>query len=245
MRRAALWAWLCGVVLSGCDEASADTCAAANDELSVVAIAVDNGSRIRAEIDFHKGDRTGTPSPLAVCGDEVLTIAGQEPTTTEKADRIVYSATLPTNDSREVEFRLERADTDAVVVTVPVPPAFDIVAPIDDDDVSRSQELILQWDPPLEGSELRVSVEEEIGYGLCVITEAGEHHYKTRAGVTVPDTGTWTIPAGVISSGNAEGTCDAFYTLRRVLRSNYPDSLSPGGFIEGRVLRSVQINSVP
>ena len=236
---------LCLVVPAGCDEVGTNTCAATNEELSVVAIAVDNGSRIRAEIDFEKGDRTGTPAPLEVCGDEALTIAGQKPTTTEKADRIVYSATLPTDESREVEFRLERTADDPVVITVPVPPAFEIIAPVDDEDVSRSQELILQWDPPLDGSELRVSIEEEIGYGLCVITEAGEHHYKTRAGVPVPDTGMWTIPAGVIASGNVEGICDAFYTLRRVLRSNYPDSLSPGGFIEGRVLRSVQINSVP
>jgi len=245
MRPAALLACVAAVTLAGCDEASADTCAAANDELSVVAVAVDNGSRIRAEIDFEKGDRTDTPAPLEVCGDEVLTIAGREPTRTQKADRIVYSATLPTEESREVEFRLERSEADPVVITVPVPPSFDILAPVDDEDVSRSEELVLQWDPPVEGAELRVTVEEEIGYGLCVITEAGEHHYKTRAGIVVPDTGMWTIPAGAIASGNAESTCDAFYTLRRVMRSSYPDTLSPGGFIEGRVLRSVQINSVP
>ena len=234
----------CGLA-TGCDEVGVDTCSVANDELSVIAIAVDNGTKIRAQIDFEAGDRTSTPAPLSVCGDETLTIAGRAPTTTEKANRIVYSATLPSDESREVEFRLERSDADPVVVTAPVPPPFEIIAPMADAEVSRSQDLLLQWEPAIEGAEVRVSVEEEIGYGLCVITEEGEHDYKTRAGVAVPDTGMWTIPAGVITSDAPMGRCDAFYTLRRVLRSNYPDALSPGGFVEGRVLRSVQIESVP
>ncbi len=232
------------LLTAACDEGPPDTCGLANDEVSVAAVVVGNGAKLRAEIDFERGDRTGLPAPLHVCADDELTIEGQSPTLTEKADRVVYSVTLPVDTSTEVQFSLTRSEADTVEVTVPRPPPFAITAPEDGATVSRSEDIVLTWEPALEGGEMRISVDELIGYGLCVVTEEGEHHYKTRAGVPVPDTGQWTIPAGAVTS-ETEGPCSAFYNLRRVRRSPYPETLAPGGFLEARVRRTVEIRSVP
>ncbi|MBL4682996.1 MAG: hypothetical protein JKY37_00285 [Nannocystaceae bacterium] len=234
-----------GVLAStGCDQETADTCSVSNDALSLVAIVVDNGVKLRAEIDFESGDRTGLPNPLQVCDSETLTIGGESPTVTEKGDRIVYSVTLPLDTPPEVAFVLERNGEDEVEVRVSRPPSFSVTAPDDGQTVPRSEDLTLMWSPTVEGSEMLVSVEEDVGYGLCVVTQEGEHHYKTRVGVPVPDSGQWTIPAGAVTS-ETPGPCAAFYNLRRVLRSPYPADLAEGGFVEARVLRTVEIESVP
>lgn len=230
--------------VTGCDQETADTCSVSNDELSLVAVVVDNGVKLRAEIDFESGDRTGLPSPLQVCGSETLTIGGVSPTVTEKADRIVYSVTLALDTAPEVAFVLERDRGEDVEVRLSRPPSFSVTAPDDGQTIPRSEDLTLMWSPTVEGSEMLVSVEEDVGYGLCVVTQEGEHHYKTRIGVSVPDGGQWTIPAGVVAS-ETPGPCAAFYNLRRVLRSPYPADLAEGGFVEARVLRTVEIESVP
>lgn len=242
-RHGALLVVLAGLPL-GCDDETDDTCAVSSADLSLVAVVVDNGPKIRAEIDFERGDRTTIPSPLHVCGNEALTIDGKAPTVTEKPDRIVYSVTLPSDTSREVSFVLQRVEGEPIEVQVDLPPPFEITAPEQQQEVSRSEDLLLSWSPALDMGELRVNVDETVGYGLCVITQEGEHHYKTKRGVPVPDQGQWTIPADVISS-ETPMPCPAFYTLRRILRRSTPDTLSPGGFVEGRVERTVEIRSVP
>lgn len=228
----------------GCDEGPPDTCGVDNASLSLVAVVVDNGQKVRAEIDFESGDRATVPNPLRVCAEETLTIEGETPTITTKADRVVYSVTLPIDTPRDVAFRLQRMEGEPVEVTVPLPPPFTLTAPANGDEIARSEDLVLTWEPAVEGGEMNVGVQEDVGYGLCVVTQEGEHHYKTRAGVAVPDTGQWTIPAGAVTS-QTPAPCRAFYNLRRVQRAAYPTSLSDGGFLEARVLRTVEILSVP
>lgn len=229
---------------TACDDDQSGTCVLGNDQLSVVATVVDNGAKVRAEVDFEEGDRTSTPRPVRVCDGETLTIGGKAPTVTVKSDRVVYSATLPANTPRTVEFAFARADADPLMLSVAIPLPFEITAPQPGQAIPRSEPLELTWAPAAGGAPMRISVEEDIGYGLCAVTETGDHDYKARGGVAVPDDGAWTIPAGAISS-ETPMPCRAFYNLRRVERSAYPETLSPGGALEGRVQRTVEIRSVP
>jgi len=247
MRRLAKTATLVAALgFAGCDEADTDTCRVGNDGLSLVAIAVDNGEQVRAEIDIEAGERAGpgAGNPVSLCDKDKLTIAGQEPTLTVKPDRTVYSVTLPADTPRDVSFRIERDSDDTIEMIVPLPPSFSITAPVGEQEVPRSEDLVLTWDPPLAMSEIRLNVQEEVGYGVCVETQPGPHDYKSPVGIPVPDTGTWTIPADNIASMTPD-PCRAFYNLRRIQRGPYPETLAAGGFVEGRVERTVEILSVP
>ena len=222
MRALVLWAAVASI---GCDEGRSDACDRDSSELSIIAVVVDSGSKVRAEIDFEVGDRMGVPAPVHVCPDDALRIAGKTTTITEKADRVVYSVTLPADTPRELDFSLQRADADAIEFTLPLPPAFTITAPAEAQDVPRSEDLVLTWEPVVEGGELRLGVEEDVGYGVCVVTESEGHDYKDRRGVDVPDTGSWTIPAGVVGSELTE-PCPAYYVLKRTARATYPEALA-------------------
>ena len=233
-------------LLGGCDENTTDSCQVDNGELSMVAIVEDNGAAIRAEADFERGDRTTVPSPLTLCDSDVLRIEGQEPIVTEKSERTVYSVTLDADVDRAVSFVLTRGDDrDDVEVTVELPPAFTITSPTAMQEVQLRDELTITWEPPDPDDEMRVGLEEDVGYGQCVITPMDDElNLERRGGVAVEDVGEWTVPAGLIES-ESMGPCRAFYILRRIALRPYLDSLSPGGFFEARVVRAVEILAIP
>ena len=59
-----------------------NACGIPNEQLSVVATAVDNGDNIHAEVDFGDGAREGPPGPLSLCeGDELIDVCDGEPCT--------------------------------------------------------------------------------------------------------------------------------------------------------------------
>ena len=240
MRRACLA--LAMSVAAACGQTATDTCGFANDELSIVAVVVDRGNVVRAEIDFEAGDRTLATTPLSVCEDETLRINDSSPTQTDKPERIVYSANLEA-DARTVTFSLSRPDDDTVTVSIDLPEAFEVTAPTAGEMLSRGSDTVLTWEPPSPADQMRIELGEDIGGGICIFTDEGEHHYKDLGGVEVPDEGQWTVPAGSVHS-DPGGPCNATYTLQRIVQGQYPASLQKGGFVEARVERMVTFVSV-
>jgi hypothetical protein len=238
---------LAGLVVESACLVSADhSCEHETESISIVAMAVDDGSRVRTEIDFDASDRSSFPFPLQLCEDDQLTIAGRTPERTDRIDRVVYSVNIDSADAlAEIEVVLDRkSQDDTAEFTIPVPPAFDIVTPQSDAMISRGEDFLLEWAPADEGEQIRIGLTEEIGYGLCLNTPQSEHDYKSMGGVVVDDVGSWTIPAGVIASDEG-GECEAVYALRRLRPAPYPAVFLEGGFVEGRAERNVAFRSVP
>lgn len=245
--RAGACACACAALASlvACGSEVRDSCEIENAELSMVAIAVDYGADIRVEVDLEEGDRSGPPAPVTLCDEDSLRLGGRSPTITEKPERIVYSVALPVDTAREIDVRLERRTIGSTVeTTIALPPAFTIDAPTPHAEVSRDADLLIAWAPPDPSAEMRIALEEEIGYGLCVTTAEGEHDYKARGGVAVADDGDWMVPAGVVGT-QVDEPCPAVYVLRRIALLPYPASLGPGGYVEARVQRSVEFTSIP
>lgn len=223
----------------GCVVDEGQTCEVATEELSAVALVVDSGWDIRATIDFEAGDRRGRNEPLRLCEDERLTINGVEPEPIEKADRIEYALALPADGVRSFGFVLQRED-ERIELALELPPPFELLAPMDGDllDFSAGQEL--QWEPAWDGGSMQVGLSEEIGGGDCLVTAQEGHTYESEAGVTVPDSGQWTIPGGVLESGSPQD-CTVTYTLSRVLLAPYPEVLHRSGRAEARTERYVDV----
>ena len=226
-----------------------DRCRVGNDELSMVLRAVDlqtdDGEEVRVAVDFATGDRGTIPISWAKCdGDRVL-INGQDARETKQEDRTEYTLTLDGDDGETVSIELERATEDELIeASVQRPPRFEMTAPEPGLEVSRSEPIELAWEPPAEGGEMQVELQEELGGGRCIVSEDVEHDYKGQGGVRVDDTGTWTVPAGVLTN-DGELRCDARYVLRRFSRGDYPEGLAEGGFVEAQVLRIVLFESTP
>jgi hypothetical protein len=236
-----LCAGLCACTLTS----SESSCEYPTDEISIVAVALDAGESIRAEIDFEAGDRSSLGIELHLCEGDVLEIEGESPVETVHPDRVVYSLTFDALASdRDIEFALDRAGDDDVTLGIALPPAFDIVAPVAAAQVSRSADFVLEWAPPQPEGLIRIGLAEEIGYGICLRTDNPEHDYKSADGVEVADDGNWLIPADVVQSDDG-GACEATYDLTRVAAAAYPGGFASGGYAEGRVARSVAFVSVP
>jgi hypothetical protein len=233
-------------VVAGALGCGADPCLLANDEISVVARVLDSGTLIRAEADLEAGDRTMLASSLELCEGDVLRAAGRNLRRIERGDRTIYGIDIEAPDSGEVRFELDREVDDEVQFTVPLPAAFDIVAPASGAEVSRAQELTIEWTPADTTPEamMRIELSEDIGMGVCISTSEGEHHYKNVGGIEVADDGNWLVPGGVVASEGDE-TCTAYYRLSRIGHGEYPAQLLPGGFVESRTERRLAFVSVP
>jgi hypothetical protein len=242
MRKAALFALASGLV--ACDPgAGADACGVANRDLEITATVVDNGADIHAEVDFSRAG-ADVAQPLALCDDDELTIADKHAERIDRADRVVYAVTIANDSPRTIGFELVRTDEATVRFEVELPPPFTISAPMAGEEVSRSADFMLAWDPPQPGTQINISLAEEIGYGVCLETMVAEHDYKNENGVAVDDDGNWKIPASVIDGGTRD-KCDATYRLTRFSSPDYPAELHAGGLVEGRVERTVAFVSVP
>lgn len=233
---------LVGVLgLAGCTASDGNTCDVATADISAVALVVDSGWDIRAAIDFEAGDRRGGSSPLRLCDSDRLTINGTVPDAIAKADSIEYAVSLPADGARSFELVLDReADGDRVVFSVELPPAFEVVAPEDGAVVDFAQDQVLQWEPPVADGSLRVELGERIGAGECLTAMTEGHTYEAAGGVTVPDDGQWTIPAGSVASMATED-CTLTYTLSRVLLAPYPEAFEGSGRLEARTERYLDV----
>lgn len=246
MRTLVLAFSLVATVALGC---TPDRCKVGNDELSMVVRAVDilpeDGEEVRVGVDFATGDRARLPISWRTCdGDRVL-INGQEARETQQEDRTEYTLTLDDDEGEVVTVELERAGEDSVITaTVQRPPRFTMLTPEPGQSISRSEELVMTWDPPNEGGELQIEVLEELGGGRCIVSDDPEHDYKGVGGVRVEDDGMWIVPGGVLTN-EGDLRCDARYIVSRFSRGDYPEELAPGGFVEAQVLRIVLFESVP
>jgi hypothetical protein len=246
VRSSALVAFFALVV--GCADAGADeTCSVPTDELAVVAAVVDNGVTLRAEVELSTEGVDG-PRPLSLCTvkgkQDTLQIEGGEPEVVERPDGSIYASTLDQTTVRTVIVDLARKEHASLVLTIELPPSFEVVAPVVGAEISRSAELLLEWMPANPGAQMRIELAEEIGNGVCLETLVAEHDYKGLAGVDIEDDGNWKIPAEAIDGG-ARDHCDASYRFTRVLGTPYPEALGDGGYLEGRVERVVPFVSVP
>jgi hypothetical protein len=230
-----------GIGLAGCGGTDGETCEIATEDISAVAQVVDSGWDVRASIDFEAGDRRGSNSPLRLCESDVLTINGQAPEVIAKADRVEYSLSLPSDGARSFRFELDReSEDDQVTLAAELPPVFELLAPMDGEAIDFTQEQVLQWEPAIADGSLQVGLGETIAAGECLVTMTEGHTYEVAGGVTVADSGQWTIPAGaVVSMSNAD--CTVTYTLSRVVLAPYPASLERSGRVEARTERYVDV----
>jgi hypothetical protein len=213
--------------------------------MKLVAEVVDNGAIVRAEASFRSEDG-GVVTPIELCEDDILTINGAPPIETIKLDRVTYSVTQDFDEApRDFVFELDRDGRDEVVeAKVTLPDAFVISSPAEGQSLSRSEEVDLTWDPPAPEGEMQIEIEEMLGGGICIKSEVEGHDYKRHGGIRVEDSGLWKIPAGTLST-DLEGPCNAAYKLTRSAPGAYPEALDRGGFVEGRVHRTVGFESAP
>lgn len=208
----------------------------------MIARVVDNGVTVRAEMDLATGVRGELAVPWTNCSGDRLRINGRDTTRARKAGRVEYSAIFDAS-TRDFEFELDRVRHAQILTSVRLPDSFEITAPSPTEAVSRAAGNTIAWTPPGTGT-VRIEMAEEIGGGLCVLTDNPEHNYKAQGGVEVEDTGQWEVPAGVIASETDE-VCDARYMVSRFAQGSYPEALAEGGFVEAQVLRAVVIVSEP
>lgn len=213
--------------------------------LRAVDLRTDDGEEVRVGVDFATGNRGAISIQWAKCDGDRILINGQEARETEQGDRTEYTRTLDGDDGETVTVELDRATEDDVIsASVERAPRFEMTAPEPGVEVSRSEPIELAWEPAAEGGEMQVELQEELGGGRCIVSDDVEHDYKGQGGVRVPDTGSWTVPAGVLTN-DGELRCDARYVLRRFSSGDYPEGLAEGGFVEAQVLRIVLFESVP
>ncbi len=241
--------------VGACGAGEDETCEVPTEQMSAVAVVIDSGYDIRATIDFEAGDRRGRSAPLALCDSDVLTINGRSPSEITKANRIEYALGFEADAARRFRFELVREDQgERVTLDLTLPPPFEVINPVDGQQLPRDEELRLEWQPPDPGRVIQIELGEELGQGACLLTEDPAHEYKRQGGVQVPDRGDWTIPAGAITegpgqaggagTGGTDGTCPVTYLLSRVSLGEYPTTLQQGGRLEGRVERYVDVDSV-
>ena len=227
----------------GCNATESESCEIGSDQLSVVAEVVDTGWDIRATIDFENGDRQGTNSPLRLCATDLLTINGQDATETTKASRIEYALAWAADGDRSVRFTLERQTFGEVIdLVVELPPAFEILTPMDGDTLTRDGQA-LEWEPINTDGTMQVRLYEELGGGQCII-DSDDQTYENPGGVGVPDTGSWTIDAADLGSMTQQ-ECNITVALSRVTLGDYPTNLGGGGRIEARTERRVDVVDTP
>lgn len=228
---------------AGCEE---DVCDVPLSELSMVATVVDNGTSVRAEVDFASGDRSGISFPYRRCEGDSIRINGLDAAETEKPNRIEYSRTDPIESApRDYVFTLALENEPVVEARVTLPSAFEVTSPLPGAVLPRSVATPVAWAPASsEIQVLRLELREALGGGICLETPVMDFDLKAPLGIAVPDAGSTELPANAIVSP-LSASCDAVLLLHRFSYGAYPDALYPDGYVESSVLRVVAIVSVP
>lgn len=231
---------------TACNGAGDETCEVQTSEISTVALVVDSGFDIRVAVDFELGDRQGPRSPVSLCESDTLTINGATPTSSTKATRVEYSLAVPVDGERRFEFVLEReAESETIAFEIELPPAFEILTPMDGDPLQVGEVQSVTWEPSLgEQSTMLVGLTEALGGGQCLLTPQDDALYESLGGVPVPDTGQWEVKNDEIGS-DSPVPCAATYTLTRLVLGDYPTQFERGGRVEARVERYRDIEVTP
>jgi len=213
--------------------------------LRAVDLLTEDGEEVRVGVDFATGDRAQLPISWSKCEGDRILINGEDAHETEQDFGTEYTRTLDGSLGEEITVELDRANEDEVITaSVQRPPRFEVLAPEPGAIISRSETLEFSWDPPDEGGELQIELQEELGGGRCIVSEDLEHDYKGVGGVRVDDTGIWTIPSGTFTN-DGDLRCDARYVMSRFSSGDYPEGLAAGGFVEAQVIRFVLFESIP
>jgi hypothetical protein len=196
--------------------------------------AVANEPRVRVEVELAAaGAEPGTGTTLALCpDDEELTVNGVE---TEELNALGHLYYVAEFESREpsYEISLARPSYEDVLITIELPPAFDISLP--DDPAAghpRSAALDIAWTPAWPDHQLGLSVADEIG-SACIDGLGIE--------LDVDDTGSYSVPANTLVG---TGSCQVTISLTRLAEGAYPASLAAGGNATAIVKRRLVINSI-
>ncbi len=240
-RRMGIVAALGVIALVGC---TPDRCKVENEELSMVARVIDNGVTVRAEVDFATGERGELSVPWQRCENDRVRINGEDATEKVEAERVEYSVTLDVGAAAEFEFTLARDGYSPVSARVAMPPAFTVSEPMAGQPISRGRDVTILWEPPNPEGQMQIELIEEVGAGICIVTEKEGHEYKRPGGIRVEDVGEWLVPGSAIG-GDPQADCEARYVLKRFSQGDYPAALDPGGFVEAQVLRTIVFTSTP
>jgi len=175
--------WLVCLALIGCDGTEQPPCAAAADELDMLAVVtlVESGAGAGVALVRASDDE---PKALPLCGGDRLEVNGValEPS----QDPSYYEAAVDPAAAYDVVWIREDGTRHTLGGTTP--PDFTIDSPTPDESLSRSSAQSVTWSPPRDGEQIHLElVAEEPG---CV----------TMVDTYIPDTGAWTFSAGDIEA---------------------------------------------
>lgn len=176
----------------------------------------------------------GAGTALALCSDsDRLLVNGEEATEVHALGHLYYVVEFdgPTSN---YEVTLDRRDRDDVTIVVTAPPSFEIDAPSEQSEHSRSAPLQVSWSPAWPDHESELTVADEIGAGC--IDGLGER-------VFVDDTGDYVLGASALTSESG-GRCEVKASLTRIAEADYPASLAEGGSVTAVVKRRRAFTSV-
>jgi hypothetical protein len=156
---------------SGCLFSQGDSCEATIQGISLDAdVFNDKDGQVKAWASFEFGDMAGIGgTSLELCDTDEIRINGQaarefeNPLTNRISYEVVFSEPQP-----EYEFVFSREGEDDVVATVTQPPAFDLVSPSSQEEVSRQDGLTIEWDPADSGTILIDVDPEYVGEATCM-----------------------------------------------------------------------------
>ncbi len=233
-----LAAWMVACLsLAGCND-TPYSCKIDNTTLLLRATvseldAVAGQPRVRVEVELEAaGGELGSGTTLALCPDEDrLEVNGVE---TEELNALGHLYYVAEFDSRESSYdiTLTRPNHEDVVITIELPPSFEIDGPDADLDHSRGAAIDITWSPAWLDHQLALSVADEIG-SACIDGLGIE--------LDVDDSGTYSVPAGSLVG---TGTCQVTISLTRLAEAPYPVSLAPGGNATAIVKRRLVIDTI-
>ncbi len=145
-----------------------------------------------------------------------------------------YSARLPLSEEREYRialFRDEDVGASARESVVVVPDAFDIVAPVQSERFSRTEDdIVVQWDVLDSVSSVEIEA----------VTTCSDESVETFLVSENVDVGSYTISAGALAEDTLNGACSTTLNVRKVRLGQF-DSRFIGGAVHGYEVRRVVI----
>lgn len=205
---------------------------------------------------ISNGDQTHLTARLLVGGNESNTdmrltesdrlrgtVDTESKNLTDENNNQMYEAFFAeTAGDTDVKIAFTRGDDDddAPNSTAVLPEGFTLAGVTDNESISRTDDIVITWDPPGAASDPDMEWSLE---GDCVATEFD---------LSQDDTGTVTIPAGRLEpkfEDDADQTCDVTFTLDRsrsgTVDSNFNDDSDGPGEFDAIQRREITFRSAP
>lgn len=177
---------------------------------------------IVATASFEFGDMSGVGgTSLELCETDQLRINGEVAREYENqiTNRLSYKVTF-SEPQDEYEFVFSREGEDDVVATVSQPPAFEVVSPSEQEQISRADGLVIEWDPAGDDNIEIQLFPETVGDDTCM----------SGPDKTVEDIGIFTYLASEIAKpeGSTVDQCRVDVQLERTQDGEYPAEFDNG-----------------